>query len=131
MGPKAIKNRWDWIKSVTPDAVGRWLTAFGGRRFMLTLLVQVETWYLAYHQLISDSIYRDVVLATSAVYIASGTYQKVKQTSSAATVEVAEITGEAPVTNNIGIDGVPIKVELSTKPQSGVSVSGDADGERI
>jgi hypothetical protein len=71
------------------------------------------------------------VLATSAVYIASGTYQKVKQTSSAATVEVAEITGEAPVTNNIGIDGVPIKVELSTKPQSGVSVSGDADGERI
>ena len=101
-----------------PENVGRWLSAFGGRRFAAAMLVQVMTWYLAYQKLIDGPIYRDVVLGTVAVYIGSGTYQKVKQSSSAAVVEVAEITGEAPVTNNIGSDGLPIKVELSTKDGS-------------
>lgn len=96
-----------------PENVGRWLSSFGGRRFLLTILVQVMTWYLAYQKLIDGSIYRDVVLATTAVYIGSGTYQKVKQTAGETTVQVAEATGEAPVTINAG--EAPIKVELSTK----------------
>jgi hypothetical protein len=97
-----------------PEVFGRWITGLGGRRFILTLIVQFMTGSLAYHELIDGNIYRDVVLATSAVFIASDTYQKVKQKTSETTVEVAEITGEAPVT----IDGAsaPIKVELSTAP---------------
>jgi hypothetical protein len=102
-----------WFKWPSAEQVGRWLIIVGGRRFALTVLVQVMTWYLAFLKIIDGYIYRDIVLATSAVFIGSNTYEGVKAAQNRSTVKVAEITGEAPVTINAG--EAPIKVELSTK----------------
>lgn len=106
------------IKWPTAEQIGRWLLMVGGRRFALTVFVQLTSTWLAFKGLIDGNIYRDVTLGTSAVFIGSNTYESVKQNASRATVKVAEITGEAPVT--INASEAPIKVELSTK-----------DGERI
>jgi predicted metal-binding transcription factor (methanogenesis marker protein 9) len=102
-----------WWKNLTPETIGRWLSSFGGRRFLLSLGAGVVSAILVWYGKITDAIYRDVVLATVAAYITGNTYQKVKQSTGDTAVQVAEITGEAPIT----VDGTsaPIKVELSTK----------------
>jgi hypothetical protein len=108
--------KFDWSKlwkHFTPSNVQSWLAAIGGRRFWLTMLTGLGVTLLAWYAKISDEIYRDVTLGTVGAYIIGNTIQKVKQTSSQATVEVAEITGEAPIT--VDGTGAPIKVELSTK----------------
>ena len=110
----------DLWKVLTPENVGRWLSAVGGRRFWLTMLTGAAASLLAWYAKISDEIYRDVTLGTVGAYIIGNTVQKVKQATSTTTVAVAEITGEAPVTNNIGTDGLPIKVELSTKDNTNI-----------
>lgn len=102
------------FKWPTPETIGRWLSSFGGRRFLLSLGAGMASSVLVWFEKISGEIYRDVVLATVAAYITGNTFQKIRQTTSQTAVQVAEITGEAPIT----IDGAssPIKVELSTKP---------------
>lgn len=109
------KPREFW-KKLTPEVLRDWLSSLGGRRFLLSLGAGVATTVLSWYAKITPEIYRDVVLGTVGMYIGGSTFQKVKQTGGETVVQVAEITGEAPVTNNIGTDGKPIKVELSTAP---------------
>lgn len=85
-----------WFRWPSAEQIGRWLLAVGGRRFALTLLVQIMTWYLTFLKIIDGSIYRDVVLATSAVFIGSNTYESVKAKATDATVKTVSITGEQP-----------------------------------
>jgi predicted metal-binding transcription factor (methanogenesis marker protein 9) len=114
-----MKSFWEWIRrNWTPSNIRNWFAAFGGRRFVLSLGAGICTTLLAWYAKITPEIYRDVVLGTVGLYIAGNTVQKVKESVSDTTVQVAEITGEAPVT----IDGstAPIKVELSTKEGNGI-----------
>lgn len=109
-----MKAFWDWIKkNWTAQTVRNWMGAFGGTRFILSLGAGVATTTLAWFLKITPEIYRDVVIGTVGMYIAGSTVQQVKEAASSTTVQVAEITGEAPVV----IDGssAPIKVELSAK----------------
>jgi len=57
------------------------VTAFfsiGGRRFLLTVATQVSNVALVSLEKITGEIYRDIIIATVAVYIAGNTIQKVK-----------------------------------------------------
>lgn len=56
----------------------QWLTALGGRRFIMTMGCGVVCAVLVWFAKISDSIFRDIIIATVATYIAGNTYQKVK-----------------------------------------------------
>lgn len=108
----------DWKKIWgywTPANVGSWFSALGGRRFLISVGAGAVTSVLSWFQKITPEIYRDVILGTVGAYILGNTVQKVKQATGQTTVQVAEITGEAPVTNNIGTSGQPVKVELSSK----------------
>jgi hypothetical protein len=51
----------------------------GGRRFLLSFASLFVSSALLMGGYISDSIYRDIVIATVAVYIAGNTTQKVKE----------------------------------------------------
>lgn len=73
--------------------VSRWLSALGGRRFILSGGAGVATSFLSWHDKISGEIYRDVILGTVGLYIAGNTFQKVKQTDAAQNVEVARVSG--------------------------------------
>lgn len=53
-------------------------TKLGGRRFVMTVGCGIACTVLVWHAKISDSIFRDIIIATVAVYIAGNTYQKVK-----------------------------------------------------
>jgi predicted metal-binding transcription factor (methanogenesis marker protein 9) len=109
-----MKGLWERIrKSWTPENFRNWFSSFGGRRFILSLGAGVATTVLAWWSKITPEIYRDVILGTVGLYISGSTYQKVKQSAGETTVQVAEATGEAPVTINAG--EAPNKVELSTK----------------
>ena len=48
----------------------------GGRRFFMTMGCGVACTVLVWAGKISDSIFRDVIIATVAVYIAGNVYQK-------------------------------------------------------
>lgn len=50
----------------------------GGRRFVLTLGCGVACTALVWCGKISDAIFRDIIIATVAAYIAGNTWQKVK-----------------------------------------------------
>lgn len=56
--------------------VGAWISTLGGRRFLLTVGAGVVSSVLVYQGSITPEIYRDVVIATVAAYIAGNTYQK-------------------------------------------------------
>lgn len=64
----------------TPSAVSAFFS-IGGRRFLLTVATQVSNVALVMAGKISDSIYRDIIIATIAVYIAGNTVQKVRGTT--------------------------------------------------
>ena len=102
---------WSYL---TPENIGRWLSSFGGRRFLLSLGAGVASSFLVWFEKISDEIYRDVVLATVAAYITGNTFQKIRQTNSQTTVQVAEITGEAPPTV---VTPVTVEVTPSAKKE--------------
>lgn len=53
-------------------------TTVGGRRFFLTLLVLVTATAALLLGVMSDSIYRDIVLGTGGMYIAGNVVQKIK-----------------------------------------------------
>lgn len=57
----------------------------GGRRFILTLGCGAVCTALVWHAKISDAVFRDIVIATVAVYIGGNTYQKVKQSQTSET----------------------------------------------
>lgn len=67
------------------------LTEFGGRRFIMTLGCGVACTGLVWFTKITPEIFRDIIIATVAVYITGNTYQKVKShqdnTSVAGTAE--------------------------------------------
>jgi hypothetical protein len=54
------------------------ITTIGGRRFILTLGCGIASTFLVWNAKISDSIFRDIIIATVAVYIAGNTTQKIK-----------------------------------------------------
>jgi hypothetical protein len=50
----------------------------GGRRFIMTMGCGIACTVLVWHSKISDAIFRDIVIATVAAYIAGNVVQKVK-----------------------------------------------------
>jgi hypothetical protein len=50
----------------------------GGRRFLMTMGCGVACTVLVWNAKISDAIFRDIVIATVAAYIAGNVVQKVK-----------------------------------------------------
>ena len=56
----------------------KFITSAGGRRFMMTMGCGVACTVLVWYAKIIDSIFRDIIIATVAVYIAGNTYQKIK-----------------------------------------------------
>lgn len=54
------------------------LDTLGGRRFLLTLGCGMACTLLVWEAKISDEIFRDVIIATVAAYIAGNVLQKVK-----------------------------------------------------
>lgn len=62
--------------------VREWTDACGGRRFLMTVgcgMVNTALLMLGY---MDASIYRDLTIATVAVYIGGNTYEKVKESAS-------------------------------------------------
>jgi hypothetical protein len=53
-------------------------TNVGGRRFILTCTTQVISSFLLWFNHLTSEAYSMIILGTVAVYIGSGTYQKVK-----------------------------------------------------
>lgn len=56
----------------------RHIVTYGGRRFLLTVGAGLVCTLLVWAEKISDAIFRDIVIATVAVYIAGNTAQKIK-----------------------------------------------------
>lgn len=54
------------------------LETFGGRRFLMTMGCGMACTVLVWYAKISDMIFRDIVIATVAAYIAGNVVQKVK-----------------------------------------------------
>lgn len=54
------------------------LTSLGGRRFLLTLGCGVACTVLVWAGKIDGTIFRDIIIATVAVYITGNTYQKTR-----------------------------------------------------
>lgn len=65
-----------WWNSLTPETIKLWVSALGGRRFLLSLGAGVVTTVLSWYAKITPEIYRDVVLGTVGLYIAGNTLQK-------------------------------------------------------
>lgn len=57
------------------------LTRAGGRRFVLTLGCGMACTGLVWYAKLDGLVFRDIILGTVGVYIASNTYQKVKGTA--------------------------------------------------
>ncbi len=57
------------------------LTALGGRRFLMTMGCGIACTVLVWFAKIDGNIFRDIIIATVAVYIGGNTYQKVKATT--------------------------------------------------
>lgn len=58
------------------------ITAWGGRRFLMTMGCGAACTVLVWFAKIDGSIFRDIIIATVAAYIVGNTYQKVKATNS-------------------------------------------------
>jgi hypothetical protein len=54
------------------------IVTLGGRRFILTLGCGIACTVLVWHAKITDIVFRDIIIATVAVYIAGNTTQKIK-----------------------------------------------------
>lgn len=67
---------------MSPDTLRNWIAAAGGRRFLMTIGAGVVHTGLRIGDVISQEIYRDLTLATVAVYISASTYQKLKEMKS-------------------------------------------------
>jgi hypothetical protein len=52
---------------------------YGGRRFLMTMGCGVSCTFLVCFGAISDAIFRDIIVATVAVYIGGNTTQKIMQ----------------------------------------------------
>ena len=61
------------------------ILAVGGRRFIMTMGCGIVCTILVWFGKIDGAIFRDVLIATVAVYIAGNTYQKVRATAGEAT----------------------------------------------
>lgn len=61
------------------------LPAAGGRRFVMTMGCGVVCTVLVWFGKIDGSIFRDILIATVAVYIGGNTYQKIRATAGEAT----------------------------------------------
>lgn len=57
------------------------LTSVGGRRFLLAILTLGSINVLLWFGRMTDLVYRDVLIATVAVYVAGNTLQKIKAKS--------------------------------------------------
>ena len=54
------------------------LETFGGRRFLMTMGCGISCTALVWYAKISDAIFRDIIIATVACYIAGNVAQKIK-----------------------------------------------------
>lgn len=61
------------------------IAAFGGRRFLMTMGCAVVCTVLVWHSKIDGPIFRDIIVATVAVYISGNTFQKIRETAGEAT----------------------------------------------
>lgn len=57
----------------------------GGRRFIITMLVQATASVLMWYAKITPETYRDIVIGTSGIFIAGNTFQKKVETTSKTT----------------------------------------------
>jgi hypothetical protein len=57
------------------------IESYGGRRFILSVGCGIVNTLLVIFKYIPPEIYRDIIIATVAVYIAGNSYQKVKATN--------------------------------------------------
>lgn len=58
--------------------MNQWLTTFGGRRFVMTIGCGAVCTVLLWFGKIDGPVFRDIIIATVAVFIAGNTYQKTK-----------------------------------------------------
>lgn len=63
---------------MTPAAI---IAKSGGRRFLMTMGCAAVCTVLIWFGKIDGAIFRDVIIATVAVYIGGNTYQKVRETA--------------------------------------------------
>ena len=63
------------------------IDAWGGRRFLITLGCGISTSFLVWHAKITPEVFRDITIATVAVYIAGNTYQKKEQIKATGSTE--------------------------------------------
>jgi hypothetical protein len=82
-------------------AIVNWLkklldTIDGDERFIMTLGSGMVNTLLVHQQIISDLIYRDIILGTVGVFILGSAYTAGVQIKQEAQVELAEATGEMP-----------------------------------
>lgn len=54
------------------------IEAFGGRRFLMTMGCGIACTFLLWHAKMSDVVFRDIIIATVAAYIAGNVVQKIK-----------------------------------------------------
>jgi hypothetical protein len=64
------------IRNFTLEKLRALLYSIGGRRFLLTLIVQGSATYLMWYAKITPETYRDIVIGTSGIFIAGNTFQK-------------------------------------------------------
>ncbi len=60
---------------------------WGGRRFLMVMGCAIVVTVLVWNAKISDEIFRDIIIATVAVYVAGNVAQKVKESKQ---IEAAE-----------------------------------------
>jgi hypothetical protein len=61
---------------MTPESAAAWLKALGGRRFLLTVGCGIVDTILLCAGILPSAEYVTLTLATVAVYVGAGTYQK-------------------------------------------------------
>lgn len=66
-----------------PDALQTWMSAAGGRRFLMTAGAGIVHTGLLIWKYISEQTYLTLTISTIAVYIGANTAQKIKEIKSA------------------------------------------------
>lgn len=92
-----LRKLSDWWATVTPDKIRYWLSAWGGRRFFLSIGAGIATTILAWYAKITGEVYRDVILGTVGIYIAGNTFQKTTEVKTAGTTQVVKAAATSAV----------------------------------
>jgi hypothetical protein len=66
------------IQNFTLDKLRILIYSVGGRRFIMSMLVQLTASLLMWYAKITPETYRDIVIGTSGIFIAGNTFQKTR-----------------------------------------------------